>query len=189
VEIPGRLPVIGTERLLLRELDARDTDAVFEIFADAEAMRFWSRPPMTDPAEALAMIERSREHFAAREALRWGIARRADDRVIGTHTLFQLDAQNDRAEVGYILDRRHWGMGYMREALGALIDYAFATMRLHRIEADIDPRNAASIRSLEHFGFAREGLLRERWRVGEEVSDSLLMGLLRREWQSRSPVR
>ena len=53
---------------------------------------------------------------------------------------------------------------------------------MQRIEADIDPRNAASERILVRQGFQVEGLLRERWIVGGEVSDSRLLGLLRREW-------
>ena len=66
----------------------------------------------------------------------------------------------------------------MREAASAVIDHAFGTLRLNRLEADIDPRNVASAGLLERLGFAREGLLRERWIVGDEVSDSALYGLL-----------
>jgi RimJ/RimL family protein N-acetyltransferase len=70
----------------------------------------------------------------------------------------------------------------VREALGALLDWAFADLGLRRIEADVDPRNAASIRTLEHLGFVREGYLRERWNVAGEVQDALFYGLLAREW-------
>jgi ribosomal-protein-alanine N-acetyltransferase len=58
-------------------------------------------------------------------------------------------------------------------------------MDLRRLEADTDPRNAPSIRALERLGFVREGLLRERWVVAGEVSDSALLGLLRRDWDAR----
>ncbi len=76
-----------------------------------------------------------------------------------------------------------WGQGYMNEALSGLIDYAFAELNLNRIEADIDPRNESSRRVLERLKFVREGYLRERWIVGEEVSDTALYGLLQREWK------
>ncbi len=144
---------------------------------------------MSSLDEARAMLDRVLAGFAERRALTWAVARRADDRAIGRCTLFALDAQNLRAEVGYILGREHWGQGLMREALAVLLEYAFGALGLHRLEADIDPRNAASIRALEHFGFAREGLLRERWRVGPDVSDSLLLGLLRSDWQRRTARR
>lgn len=51
------------------------------------------------------------------------------------------------------------------------------------MEADVDPRNTASRRCIERFGFQNEGYLRERWIVGDEVSDSILYGLLRSDWQ------
>jgi RimJ/RimL family protein N-acetyltransferase len=73
----------------------------------------------------------------------------------------------------------------MSEALAALLDYGFTVLNLNRVEADIDPRNEASARSLQRCGFAREGLLRERWIVGEEVSDTAFYGLLQREWRAR----
>jgi [ribosomal protein S5]-alanine N-acetyltransferase len=69
----------------------------------------------------------------------------------------------------------------MTEAASAPIEHAFGALNMRRIEADIDPRNVASARLLERLGFVREGLLRERWLVGEEVSDSLLYGLLERD--------
>ena len=180
--LPAAVPRLETARLVLRALEPRDAEALFAIFADAEAMRYWSGPPWTDMAEARAMIERERDGVATRTSLRWGIATRDRDVVIGTPTLFSFHAQCRRAEIGYILNREHWGRGVMNEALGAVIDWAFGTLRLHRIEADIDPRNARSVRALERLGFVREGLLRERWRVGDEVSDSVMMGLLEREW-------
>jgi len=72
----------------------------------------------------------------------------------------------------------------MHEALQALLDFGFGELDLNRIEADIDPRNSASARTLERLGFTKEGYLRERWIVGEEVSDTALYGLLRREWRN-----
>jgi len=72
----------------------------------------------------------------------------------------------------------------MHEALQALLDFGFGELDLNRIEADIDPRNSASARTLERLGLTKEGYLRERWIVGEEVSDTALYGLLRREFRS-----
>jgi Acetyltransferase (GNAT) domain len=73
----------------------------------------------------------------------------------------------------------------MHEALQAILEFGFGELDLNRIEADIDPRNGASARTLERLGFTKEGYLRERWIVGDEVSDTALYGLLRREWHSR----
>lgn len=72
----------------------------------------------------------------------------------------------------------------MQEALRALLGYAFGELNLERIEADVDPRNEASIRTLERLGFKKEGYLRERWKVNGEVQDAIFYGLLRREWEA-----
>ncbi len=94
---------------------------------------------------------------------------------------------NRCAEVGYILKSAHWGKGYMSEGLGALIDHSFRVMKLRRLEADVDPRNANSLRILERMGFSHEGLLRERWDVAGDIQDSVFLGLLAREWTGRRP--
>jgi RimJ/RimL family protein N-acetyltransferase len=73
----------------------------------------------------------------------------------------------------------------MTEALSALLDYAFGPMQLRRLEADIDPRNARSMRLVDRLGFRQEGLLRERWNVAGEIQDTAFHGLLAREWQAR----
>lgn len=117
--------------------------------------------------------------------MKWGVALLANDLLIGTVTLFNLDLSNGRAELGYALGRAHWGNGYMQEALQALLSHAFDVLNLRRLEADVDPRNAASIRTLERLGFQREGLLRERWHVNGEIQDAFFYGLLRREWRKR----
>ncbi len=182
MNFPNTFPVLTTSRLVLREVADRDVEAVFEMESDAIAMRYWSKPPMRDRAEAVASVERAKGFFPARDALRWSVCDAGTDRMLGHASLFRLDAQNDRAEIGYGLDRRYWGRGLMHEALTAIVEYAFGPLGLRRIEADADPRNEPSCRSLERLGFTREGLLRERWVVAGEVSDTAFYGLLAREW-------
>jgi RimJ/RimL family protein N-acetyltransferase len=188
MDFPDRFPVLTTERLVLRETARRDADAVFAMESDPVAMRYWSHPPMKDPSEAHEAVERAMGFFGSRVALRWSITRPVENRLIGHVSLFNFSQQNRRAEIGYGLARAHWGQGIMREALTAVIDYAFGPLGLRRLEADTDPRNTASLRALEHLGFAREGLLRERWQVGDEISDSALLGLLARDWHARRPM-
>lgn len=182
---PTVFPVLTTERLVLRETAARDVQAVFDMESDAIAMRYWSKPPMQHVSEAQASVERAMRYFEDHVGLRWSITRASDDVMLGQCSLFEFNEQCARAEIGYGLDRRHWGQGIMNEALNAVVGHAFGPLGLRRLEADIDPRNIASVRALERLGFAREGLLRERWVVADEISDSVLMGLLAREWRDR----
>jgi [ribosomal protein S5]-alanine N-acetyltransferase len=178
-----RLPSLHTPRLTLRWLSEADLPALFEIFADPEVARYWSRPPLPDRAAARALLHEIHGYFAERTLFQWGIARAEDDGVVGTCTLASLDPMHRRAELGFALGRAHWGRGYVAEALPALLDFAFGELALHRLEADVDPRNAASIRALERLGFQREGYLRERYLLGGEAQDAVFYGLLRTEWR------
>ena len=178
-------PVLETPRLRLRPLEDADAPALFAIFADPEAMRYWARPAMTDTAEVEALLREIRSYAEKETLFQWGIARRDDDLVIGTCTLFRINREHRRGEVGYIVRRELWGGGVATEAMTALLDHAFGTMTLHRIEADIDPRNASSIRLVERLGFRKEGHLRERFFVAGEIQDSVIYGLLAPEWRSR----
>jgi ribosomal-protein-alanine N-acetyltransferase len=157
---------------------------LFAVFSDPRVMRYWSTPPWTGMHQAEAFIERSHEALQQGDALRLGLERRSDGVLIGQCTLFSFSPSSRRAEIGYSMVADAWGQGFMREALSALLDHGFATLNLNRVEADIDPRNTASARSLERLGFTREGLLRERWIVGDEVSDTALYGLLARQWRA-----
>lgn len=179
---PFVLPKLRTARLDLRAIDTGDIDALFSIFSEPQVMRYWSRGPYSSPEELQSYFEKTQQAFIEQSQLRWGLVSREDGRVIGVCSLYAIDAGNLRADIGYILHREAWGQGLMQEALTAIFDYAFEVMSLRRIEADIDPRNTASIAVLEKLGFQREGLLKERWLVDGEVSDSLMMGLLRSSW-------
>lgn len=180
-----KLPTLEAPRVRLRWLTAGDVDALFDVFSDRVMMRYWSSPAMTEHGEAEALLARIHQQFADKLGFQWGVERKDDGRILGTCTLFHLDPRNMRAEVGYCLASAYWKKGYMQEALTALIDHAFGPMKLRRLEADVDPRNANSMGALLKLGFSEEGLLRERWDVNGEIQDTAFLGLLAREWQGR----
>jgi RimJ/RimL family protein N-acetyltransferase len=173
---------LSTPRLRLRAPRVEDASALFAIYSDPAVTRFIAFGAWRAIDAAHEQIERERREMAAGDAVRLCIVRAADARVIGSCSLFRLHEQSRRAEVGYALASAAWGQGIARETVSALLRHGFETMGLRRIEADIDPRNAASARCLERLGFVREGLLRERWIVEGEVSDTAMYGLLARDW-------
>jgi RimJ/RimL family protein N-acetyltransferase len=177
VDLPLR-----TSRLELRPTHPTDAAAMFAIYSDPKVMRYWSEPPWTAIEQAERAVARDLQAFEAGQALRLAIERLEDREVIGQCTLYNFVGTCRRAEIGYSLAASAWGQGYMHEALSELVRYAFEVLDLNRIEADIDPRNLASEKSLRRLGFVREGLLRERWIVNGEVSDTSFYGLLRTEW-------
>ena len=169
---------LETPRLRLRPLAAGDAPAYLDIFSDPQAMEYWSGEPIDSIDEARDLLERDLEWVDSGEALCWGIALPESDRLIGKASLYLFSQRNRRAEIGYILDRRYWGRGLMSEALAAVLDYAINDLHLHRIEADVDPGHAASLALLSKFGFRREGVFRDRWRVHGQWHDSVMLGLL-----------
>ena len=179
------LPTLDAPRVRLRWLTDGDVDGLFDVFSDETMMRYWSTPAMKDHAEAEALLARIRRQFEEKAGFQWGVERKDDGRLLGTCTLFSLHVANQRAELGYALGSAYWRRGYMSEALAALFDYAFGPMGLRRLEADVDPRNAASLGLIQSLGFRQEGLLRERWNVAGEIQDTAFLGLLAREWQGR----
>ena len=183
--LPG-FPVLSGQRVRLRGPSTDDIDAVFALFSDPGVMRYWSSAPMQVRAQAEGKVDEMRDAFARRDMLHWLIVDRRSDVAIGSCTLFRFDARHRHAEVGYALRSDRWGRGLAAEAVSLALDWGFRTLMLHRIEADIDPRNDASRRLLERLGFRREGLLRERFFVGDVAGDSEFFGLLAQEWREHT---
>lgn len=178
-----RLPTLTGPHLTLRHLTTADAGDLFAIFSDPQVTRYWSTGPMATTADAAAYIGGIHSSLQRRELFQWGLEHGVPARIIGTCTLFNVSTIHQRAEIGFALARSFWGRGLAREALVALLAFAFAELNVHRVEADADPRNERSIRLLERLGFRREGILRERYLVSGERQDALMLGLLRREWE------
>src|SRR5665213_1371342 len=106
-------------------------------------------------------LKRHSEEIERDEAYPFLIFREADDILLGGLTLGQLRRGLAQAStLGYWMGEAYSGKGYMSRAVRAAVAFAFATLRLHRIEAACLPHNAASVRLLEHIGFNREGYAR-----------------------------
>jgi RimJ/RimL family protein N-acetyltransferase len=172
------VPLMTTEHFVLRPLRVADAPAIFRIFSDWEVARYWGHCALTGIGEAESFIRQALEGFRSGGLFEWGVTEQGRDEVIGTCALANWMREHRRAEIGFGLRRDRWGERIMSEVLPALLRFGFAEMGLHRIEADVDPRNTRSIRALERLGFAREGYQRERYSVNGEWQDSVLFGLL-----------
>lgn len=173
------VPVLRGERIVLRVWRRDDAPALFEMYSDSVFMRYWSRAVYADVAEVQSYIALQLTDLARFEFYPWAITLHDDDTPIGNCTLFGIDRDNRRCMLGYGLKPSLQGRGLASEAVKLAINYAFEEVGLHRIETDIDPRNEPSCRLVERLGFQREGLLRQRWHVNNEVCDSVLHGLLK----------
>ncbi len=174
-----------TPRLVLRPFRHADAADLFAVYSDPEVFRHVPIGDWKHVDEAHQRIARDINTMAIGEYIRLAVERREDSRVLGEVLLFKFDLSSRRAEIGYALARSAWGCGYVAEALPPLIEYGFRELNLNRLEAVIDPRNTASAKVLERFGFAHEATLREHFILRGETGDTGIYGLLRREWEAR----
>jgi len=173
---------LETDRLILRKLRPEDSDALYMIFSDKPTMEYWGCLPYTQKQQASESIKEHLAYWDSGKSLCMAIENKDNPGLIGTTSLFNFHEGSRRAEVGYILSRTYWRSGIMREAMAAILDYVFIELDLNRLEADIDPGNAASAGLLKKIGFQLEGFLKERWIVGDLVTDTEIYGLLQKDY-------
>ena len=176
-------PTLFTERLRLRPFTASDADALFAQHSDAHVVRYWDSPPWSDRSRAERFIVACRQIAEEGSGGRLAMDRGPGEPFLGWCGVTRYNPDYRSASLGYCLDEPAWGHGYATEAAGALLQWAFDTLDLNRVQAETDTRNGASARVLEKLGFVREGTLREDCVVNGDVSDSWVYGLLRREWR------
>jgi ribosomal-protein-alanine N-acetyltransferase len=174
-------PTLRSARLTLRPFTPDDTDAIFAVLGNPRVMRYWDSPPWKERAQAERFIANSAREQQEGTGARFAVERAADGVLIGQCSFFRWNPSFRSAGIGYCLDDAAWGQGFGTEAVGAVLRWAFDTLDLNRVQAELDTRNPASARLLEKLGFVREGTLREDCIVDGEVSDSWVYGLLRRE--------
>jgi ribosomal-protein-alanine N-acetyltransferase len=156
-------PRLETERLILRQITADDTEAIFRLFSDGKVVRYLDFPALKQRGEAKAIVAWCNMIWREGSGLRWGIVRKGEESIIGTCGFHNWVQRDFRADIGYDLAPRYWGAGLMRETLASVIEYGSDEMGLHRMQAMADPRNERSQQLLKRLGFTREGTLHE-WR-------------------------
>lgn len=160
--------MIDTPRLRLRRARMQDLDDLYAVFSDPRAMRYWDTLPHDDIAGTrrwlAGMIASGPPESDDFVVERGG-------RVIGKAGCWKL------GEIGFILHPDHWGQGLATEALRAAIPHCFASLQMDRMEADVDPRNAAALRLLGKLGFRETGRARRTYLVGDAWCDSVYLAL------------
>ena len=179
----ARLPILQTDRLILRKLTMRDASDMYCYCQDREVARHVLWEAHTSILETRAYLRYILYQYRNGEPGSWGIVLRDTGRVIGTIGYMSYSPDNATVEVGYSLAREQWGKGLMTEALRAVIDESFRTLKLHRIEAMHFTDNPASGRVMEKCGMTHEGHLRERICCKGQFRDVEMWGILRKDWE------
>lgn len=172
------LPELSTPRAHLRAPVLEDAHALLALYGDPEVMRYVGQDPSPGLPAMREKLTRDLESQHRGESARWVVTFPGLLQGVGYLGLFQWSQRERRAELGYLLAKPYWGQGLMKEVLPVVVRFGFEVMRLHRVEARVDPRNAGSVRLLQGLGFRQEGLLRDAALSEGAYCDTLLMGLL-----------
>jgi len=183
LEHPPSIDLAGAR---LRSLCSADADAMYAYLCDPTVTELTAYPVITRPLVD-SIIERSRSRWAAGELAKWGVARNDDDRVVGTCGFNEHSAVHRWAELAYELAPAHWGTGLMRQAVAAVLRWAYQQDQVDRIHAYVRVDNRRSQRLLEHCGFLREGCLRSFRVCRGEPHDFYIYSLLRSDWAKEHP--
>ena len=171
-------PVITTDRLILRETRPEDVNEIYFLRSDPSVLQYSDRDPCRSTEEAAEFISKIRDAAAANEGISWAVTLKGSDKLIGSPGIWRVDTAHHRGEIGYVLHPDFQGKGIMFEAMTAIIDYGFRVMKLHSLEANINPANTPSRKLLERLGFVQEAYFRENYYHNGRYSDSAIFSLI-----------
>jgi RimJ/RimL family protein N-acetyltransferase len=184
---------IHTERLVLRLMAASDVDDIHAYQSREDVCRFLLYEPRTrdDVAERIARnalattLEKDGDYLQL--ALELPATPDAPARVIGDSFFTLSSVENSRGEIGWTMHPDFMGKGYAAEAARAVLGLAFETLRLHRVYAELDPHNEASIALCGRLGMREEAYFVSDLLFKGEWADTGLYAILREEWLARTP--
>ncbi|MFC3799036.1 GNAT family N-acetyltransferase [Cohnella sp. GCM10012308] len=181
----SQFPPLLTERLLLRQVTAEDADDLYALCTDPQVnnLQDWHGPASVADTEAI--IESWRQGYADKRVVAWGVTLRGTRPLIGTVTLMPTrgsfeDLPRFPLALGYDLKPNFWNRGIASEAVRAVLDFSCTFIGPHRIQAEVHPDNAASLKVLKKLGFKEEGLLKHylMHEATRQFMDVLILALL-----------
>lgn len=171
-------PNLETERLFLRRVANTDVKEILELRSNAETMKYIPRPLLKTAEDALEHIGNIDTKIENQEGINWAITLKGSPKLIGIIGHYRISPENYRAEVGYMLLPQFHGKGIIPEAIKEVVKYGFKEMKLHSIEAIIDPANLASEKVLQKNGFIKEAHLKENTFYEGRFLDTVIYSLL-----------
>jgi [ribosomal protein S5]-alanine N-acetyltransferase len=152
-------PILTTQRLTLRQLTVNDDNEIFTLRTDSEISKYLNRQLCTTIDDARNFINKVNENVTNNNSLYWAITFSDKNILVGTICLFGFSDENNSCEIGYELLTNYQGQGIMQEAVKRVIDYAFNTLNVQKIEAFFHKDNQRSINLLEKFSFTNSNVI------------------------------
>lgn len=169
---------LESERLLLRQITPDDVNEIFALRSNPETMKYIPRPLATTKDDAMGHIKMIQDKIVSNEGINWAITEKGNPKMIGIIGHYRIRWEHFRSEIGYMLLPEHQGKGIITEAIQLLVDYGFNEMKMHSLEAIIDPENTASARVLEKNNFVKEAHFKENEFYDGKFLDAVVYSLL-----------
>lgn len=172
---------LETTRLLLRPFTMADAPAMFAYTSVPENCRYLKWEAHTKLEQAERFLQGVLERYADHTDFIWGIVQKESGRLIGTIRLFDIQVPKGRGEVSYMITPSVQGHGYASEAIREIIEFAFGTLSLTRIQARCVSANIASEKAMKKSGMSFEGLLQKYAWIHGQLCDFKLYACVRDE--------
>lgn len=178
----SNMPVLETERLVLRRMRPSDAADMYDYASRAEVTEYllWSpHPSVRYTADYLKYIK---SRYAIGDFYDWAVTEKSSGRMIGTCGFTKFDLPHNCGEIGYVLNPDFHGNGYATEAASRVMEFGFLELGLHRIEAKFIQGNDASLRVMEKLGMTFEGYRRDGMLVKKKYRTIGISAILIEEW-------
>src|SRR5919205_582569 len=177
---------VRDERVFLRAPAKADAEELVALNRASRRLHRGLVSPPTEPEQFRAFLKRCRDDRSAC----FFVCRAGDGRIVGAMNLSEIVRGIFRsAYLGYYVGGPYAGRGYMTEALGLLLGRAFGPLGLHRVEANIQPGNLASIALVKRAGFTREGYSRRYLKIGGRWRDHERWAILAEDWRAAARLK
>lgn len=164
------------ENVYFKPLSLDDVQEIHNYASDKEVKRFIGWNLMHNIDETHNFVETMINREIAGTHLYASVVLKSTQEVIGTVMLFNFDKEANNAEIGYVFHRGHWGKGYGSESAALITDFAFSSLKLHKLNARVTDANIGSSRILEKNGYELEGRQKDQNFIEGKYFDLLLLG-------------
>ena len=164
------------KNICFKALSTNNAQEIHNYASDEEVSRFIGWKLMNTLNETSLFIEEMLRRESVGTHLYASVVLKSTQEVIGTVMIFNFDKEANQAEVGYVFHKDHWGKGYGTESLALVSDFAFESLKLHKLHARVVDANIASGLILEKNGYELEGRLKDHYFIEDKYYDSLLFG-------------
>jgi len=164
------------EKVYFKALNIEDVQEIHDYASDPEVSRFIGWNLMNTVHETRKLIETMLDRESAGTHLYASMVLKSTQEIIGTAMVFNFDKEANKAEIGYVIHRNHWGKGYGSEIVALMTDFAFQSLHLHKLYAYVVDANIGSARILEKNGYELEGRLKDNYFIDNKYYDALFFG-------------